>query len=55
MRATIIIDNISKNELISEWGLAVFIEYEGQKILLDTGATGEFVKNAKYLALPQIH
>lgn len=51
MRATIIIDNISKNELISEWGLAVFIEYEGQKVLLDTGATGEFVKNAKALGI----
>lgn len=49
MLAKVMIDNITKNELISEWGLAVYIEYHGRKLLLDTGASGSFVKNAKVL------
>ncbi len=51
MRATVLIDNISKNELTAEWGLAIHIEYNGQQILLDTGTTGAFSDNAKELGI----
>ena len=51
MIAKVLIDNITKNELISEWGLAFYIEYEGQKFLLDTGASGNFAENAKSLEI----
>lgn len=51
MKVTVIIDNITKNELKSEWGLAVYIEYNNQKILLDTGATGVFLQNAEALGI----
>ena len=36
MKATILIDNIATSPLKDEWGLCVFIEHEGKKILLDT-------------------
>ena len=51
MRATVLIDNISKNDLKSEWGLSVYIEHDGHKILLDGGTTGVFVQNAKDLEM----
>ncbi len=51
MRAKILIDNRSKNELACEWGLAVYIEHEGHKLLLDTGTTGIFVKNAESMGV----
>lgn len=51
MIAKVMIDNISRNDLCSEWGLAVYIEYQGRKILLDTGTTGDFVKNADALGI----
>lgn len=50
VRTTILIDNISnRKDLISEWGLAMLIEYDGIKILLDTGASEKFAENAKAL------
>lgn len=49
MKATILIDNIAKSPLKDEWGLSVFIEHEGKKILLDTGASALFNENAKKL------
>lgn len=51
MFAKVLIDNITKNDLVSEWGLSFYIEYEGHKILLDTGASGEFANNAKTLGI----
>ena len=51
MIATVLIDNITKNELASEWGLAIFIEYDGHKILLDAGTTGKFLENAQALGI----
>lgn len=51
MLVKVLIDNISKNELVSEWGLAFYIEYEGHKILLDTGAGENFAANAKKLGV----
>ncbi len=52
MKLTILIDNISKETcLTAEWGLAIYIEYEGRKILLDGGTTGVFTENAKELGI----
>ncbi len=50
IRTTILIDNISnRSDLVSEWGLAMLIEYEGMKVLLDTGASPRFAENARAL------
>lgn len=49
LRATVLTDNISKNSLESEWGFSVFIEYKDKNILLDTGSTDVFAKNADTL------
>ena len=46
MRATVLVDNIASGKLRGEWGLSVYIEYEGRNILLDTGASDLFLKNA---------
>lgn len=51
MIAKVLIDNLSKDELISEWGLSFYIEYNGHKILLDTGASGNFAENAPKLGV----
>lgn len=51
MIVKVLIDNISKNELINEWGLSFYIEYQGHKILLDTGKSGNFAENAKKLGV----
>lgn len=51
MRARILVDNITKNEWKAEWGLSVYIEYEGHKILLDTGTTGVFAENADSMGI----
>lgn len=55
MKATILTDNLTcpaREDLTAEWGLAVYIEYEDRKILLDTGASGVFAENARKLGLP---
>ena len=51
MPAKILVDNISKNELESEWGLSVYIEAFDKKILLDTGKSGKFAENARTLGI----
>ena len=51
MKATVLIDNITKNELLAEWGLAFYIEYGDKNILLDTGSSNYFIENAKALGL----
>lgn len=51
MKATILIDNITKGTLAAEWGLSVHIEYNGHNILLDTGASGRFARNAEQLGI----
>lgn len=51
MKARVLIDNITKDSLVSEWGLAIYMEYAGKKILLDTGASGAFSKNAEALGI----
>lgn len=51
MIVKVLIDNITKNDLVSEWGLAFHIEYEGEQILLDTGASGSFAENAEKMGV----
>ena len=52
MKATVVTDNIKSGDLSGEWGLCVFIEYRGKKILLDTGASSLFAENADKLGIP---
>lgn len=51
LTAKIIIDNIPRDPLKGEWGLAVYIEYHGRKLLLDTGASDCFLKNADSMGI----
>ena len=52
MKAIVLVDNISNEKLAGEWGLSIYIEYDEKKILLDTGASGLFINNAKQLGVP---
>lgn len=51
MKIKILVDNISNNELQKEWGLSVYIEYEGKKFLLDAGQSDKFEQNARELGI----
>ncbi len=51
MYAKVLIDNIAEAPLQAEWGLAVYIEYRGTKILLDSGASPLFLENAALLGV----
>lgn len=52
MKANVIVDNIGNEKAKGEWGLCIYIEYNGIKILLDTGASGLFVQNARVMNIP---
>lgn len=51
MRATVVVDNRKDGALRGEWGLCIYIEHGGHKILLDTGASELFAENAQKLGL----
>lgn len=52
MRITVLSDNkVIKNKYKAEHGLCLYVETENYKILLDTGASDAFIKNAKKLAV----
>lgn len=51
MIVKVLIDNITKNDLFSEWGLSFYVEYDGHKILLDTGASEKFAENAEKMGV----
>ena len=51
MRVTVLTDNIGFGQLKGEWGLSFHIEYEGRRILLDTGGSGLFRTNAESLGI----
>ena len=51
MRMTILVDNLPGCGLEAEWGLAIYLEYQGHTILLDTGGSGLFAQNAAALGL----
>lgn len=47
MKITVLIENTTNSELISEHGLSLLIEFEEKKYLLDAGSTGVFLQNAR--------
>ena len=47
LKMTVLIDNLAMEPLASEWGLSILIQADNRKILLDTGASPLFVKNAE--------
>lgn len=49
LKATVLVDNVNANGLKGEWGLSVYIEDGAHNILLDTGASDLFVRNAEAL------
>lgn len=51
MKITTLIENTAPERFISEWGLSLYIEFNGKSYLLDTGASGKFIKNAKTLGI----
>lgn len=52
MKLTFLVDNNTCSDLTPEWGLSVYIQYGEQTLLLDTGASDTFAKNAEMLGLP---
>ncbi|MCR4771079.1 MAG: MBL fold metallo-hydrolase [Oscillospiraceae bacterium] len=46
---TVLADNAAGDPLENEWGLSILITFDGRKILLDTGASGAFARNARLL------
>lgn len=52
-KITTLIENMpdTDGKLAYEHGFSVFIEFDGKKILFDTGQTGAFVKNAEVLGV----
>ncbi len=51
MKATVLMDNTAPEGLLCEWGLSIWIEHEGRRILLDAGSTGDFAENAARLGI----
>lgn len=51
MKLTALIENRNPDHLIGEHGLSVWIEYNDEVILLDSGSTDRFLVNAKTLGL----
>ncbi len=51
MKAVVLVDNLTKGTLAAEWGLSIYVEYQGHKILLDTGASDRFARNAQTLGI----
>ena len=49
MKVTIVVDNIEHAGIPGEWGFCAYIEQNGKKLLLDTGASNLFAENAEKL------
>lgn len=50
-KITVIVDNKSCNDICGEWGLCLLAEYNGKKILLDTGSSNLFLSNMEKLGI----
>jgi len=50
-RITVLMDNRSEAGLVAEHGLSLWIEADGMKLLLDTGQSGGFSRNAGALGI----
>ena len=47
MLAKILVDNIAGDgKICGEWGLSIYVEFEGRRYLLDTGGSKRFSRNA---------
>lgn len=51
MKVWVLVDNLAKEGLTPEWGLALWIEHRGHKLLLDGGTTGVFAENARRMGI----
>ena len=51
LKMTVLVDNTAKLPFLGEWGLSILIEADETKILLDTGSSGMFAKNAEQLGI----
>lgn len=49
MKATVLVDNRACPGCAGEWGLSIYIEYQGKVILLDAGGSSLFLANAEKL------
>ena len=49
MIVKVLTDNTASDSLHGEWGLSIYIEYNGHTYLLDTGETDLFLQNARKL------
>lgn len=47
MKITVLVENSTSARLYGEHGLSVYIEYDGKKYLLDTGASTLFAEECK--------
>ncbi len=50
-KLTIVVDNTPDMGMLGEWGLAILVEFNDKKILVDTGASALFLDNMKKLGL----
>lgn len=51
MKITVLVENSTSCRLYGEHGLSLYIEYDGKKYLLDTGASALFAQNAKEMGI----
>ncbi len=48
---TVLVDNIASEPLTAEWGLSILITAGDRRILLDTGSSSVFARNAELLGI----
>lgn len=51
IQITVLVDNRAKTGLLAEHGLSLWIEADGMKLLLDTGQSGAFARNAEAMGI----
>ena len=51
LEMTVLIDNVAEEPLSGEWGLSILIVADGRQILLDTGSSELFARNADCLGI----
>ena len=51
LEMTVLVDNLAKEPLKSEWGLSILVTADGKKILIDTGSSSMFAENAETMGI----
>ena len=51
MKCTVLVDNSPMGAYAGEWGLSIYMEYGGKRLLLDTGASALFAENAEKMGI----